>query len=199
MELHERIIEEATQQFFRYGIRNVTMDDIAASLGISKRTVYEKFKDKTELVQSCLKEIARNHEERNQQIISGSGNVIETIFAFMQEGIKTMNCINPVFFLDLKKFYPKVWSSVHEENVRTAQNLTHKLLRKGLNEGVFRKDINIPIVSKLFHEQMNLISDESVFPKEEYNHVEVFKNLIINFMRGISTTKGIEIIDKILD
>ncbi len=199
MEVRERIIEEATQQFFRYGIRNVTMDNIAASLGMSKRTVYENFKDKTELVQTCMKELAKHHEERNQKIISGSGNVIETIFAFMQEGIKTMNFINPVFFLDLKKFYPKVWSSVHEENIRTAQNLTHKLLRKGLNEGVFRKDINIPIVSKLFHEQMNLISDESVFPKEEYNHVEVFKNLIINFMRGISTTKGIEITDKMLD
>jgi TetR/AcrR family transcriptional regulator, cholesterol catabolism regulator len=199
MEQRERIIEEATQQFFRYGIRNITMDDIAAALGISKRTVYENFKDKTELVQTCMKMVSQKQEERNNHIISGTGNVIETIFIFMQEGIKMMNSIQPVFFSDMKKFYPKTWNTIHQENVKTGYNLTHKLLRKGLNEGFFRKDINIPIVSKLFHEQMNLISDEKIFPREEFDHAEVFKNLTINFMRGISTPRGIVIIDKMLE
>lgn len=198
MELQDRIIEEATGQFFRFGIRNVTMDEIAASLGISKRTVYEIFKDKTELVRSCLKELSRQQEVKNNELISVSGNVIETIFLFMQEGIKVMNSINPVFYSDLKKFYPGIWNSIHEENIKTSYNLTHKLLHNGRNENLFREDINIPIVSKLFHEQMNLITDEKVFPREEFNHAEVFKNLVINFMRGISTSRGIEIIDKMI-
>jgi TetR/AcrR family transcriptional regulator, cholesterol catabolism regulator len=199
MEQRERILEEATGQFFRFGIRNVRMDDIAAALGISKRTMYEMFKDKTELVQTVLVVLSQQQEEKNRQLMAGSGNVIETIFVFMQEGIRVMNAINPVFFSDLKKFYYSVWTAVHNENVKSAYNITHLLLNRGLEEGFFRKDINIPIVSKLFHEQMNLISEEKIFPRDQFDHTEVFRNLIINFMRGISTTTGIDIIDKMLE
>jgi TetR/AcrR family transcriptional regulator, cholesterol catabolism regulator len=199
MEQRERIIEEATGQFFRYGIRNVRMDDIAVALGISKRTVYEMFKDKTELVHTVLLVLSHQQETKNRQLMEGPGNVIETIFVFMQEGIRVMNAINPVFFSDLKKLYHGVWSEVHNENVKSAYNITYILLHKGLEEGIFRKDISIPIVSKLFHEQMNLISEEKIFPRDQFDHTEVFRNLIINFMRGISTSRGIEIIDKMLE
>jgi AcrR family transcriptional regulator len=191
-------MEEATGQFFKYGIRNVTMDEIAASLGISKRTVYEAFKDKTELVQTCIKGLSRLQDQKNQEIILGSANVIEAIFLFMQEGIKAMNSINPVFFTDIRKYYPGIWKPLHDENREKAHRITHTLLRKGLNEGLFRKDIHVGIVSKLFHEQMNLLADEKIFPRDEYTPSEVFKNLVISFTRGISTNKGIEIIDRIL-
>jgi len=199
MEVKEKIIEEGTRQFLRYGIRNVTMDGIAAALGMSKRTVYETFKDKTELVHTCLDTLKHKHKERNQEIISTSQNVLETIFSFMQEGIKAMNAINPVFFRDMKKIYPQKWNNMQEENEKESFNLATKLLQKGIEEGLFRKDINIPIVAKLFHEQMNLLADEKIFPREEYNYAYVFQNLTINFMRGLSTKKGIELIDSILE
>ncbi|MGM0621463.1 MAG: TetR/AcrR family transcriptional regulator [Bacteroidota bacterium] len=199
MELQDKIIEEATRQFFQYGIRNVTMDGIANGLGMSKRTVYEIFKDKTELVHECLKRIKHKHNARNQEIITTSTNVIETIFSFMQEGIKAMNSINPVFFRDMEKFYPRTWKELQEENEKEGFNLSTKLLKKGKKEGLFRKDVNIPIVAKLFHEQMTLLADEKIFPRDEYNYTEVFQSLTINFMRGISTKKGIDLIDKILE
>ena len=100
MEVRDRIIEEATSQFFRFGIRNVTMDDIAVSLGISKRTVYEIFKDKSDLIQTCLKKLTEDGERNKTMVVSKSSNVIEAIFVFMQEGIKAINSINPVFFKD---------------------------------------------------------------------------------------------------
>ena len=196
MDIRERIIEEASRQFLNYGIRNVTMDGIAAELGISKRTVYETFKDKTELVYTCLNNITKQHEERNLEILSTSRNVIETIFAFMIDGIKAMASINEVFFFDMKKLYPVKWNSIQEENERKIYNLTRQLLDKGIKEELFRKDININIVAKLFYHQMNLLADEKIFPRDEYNYPDVFKSLTINFMRGISTKKGIDIIDK---
>ncbi|MDD4107230.1 MAG: TetR/AcrR family transcriptional regulator [Prolixibacteraceae bacterium] len=198
MELRERITEEATRQFLQYGIRNVTMDGIATSLGISKRTVYEIFKDKTELVHVCLDILTKKHEEKNNEIISNSRNVIETIFTFMREGIKAMTSINPVFFFDMKKFYPVTWDSLSEENERKAFNLTKKLLERGIKEGLFRSDINIAIVSKLFHEQMKLVADDNIFPREDYNYADIFQSLTINFMRGISTNKGIKVIDTMI-
>ena len=199
MEIQDRIVEEATLQFFRYGIRNVTMDGIAGGIGMSKRTVYEVFKDKNELVHECLKTLKHKHNLRNQEIISSSKNVIETIFSFMQEGIKAMNSINPVFFRDMEKFYSRTWKELQEENEKEGFNLTTELLKRGKKEGLFREDVNIPIVSKLFHEQMNLLANEKVFPRDEYNYTDVFQSLTINFMRGISTKKGIDLIDKILE
>lgn len=198
MEIRERIIEEATNQFLQFGIRNVTMDGIAAAIGMSKRTVYEAFKDKSALVHSCLEMLRQKHKCRNEEICHSSQNVVETIFAFMQEGIKAMNAINPVFFRDLEKLYPRAWENLRKSNEKEAFDLSKELLHKGIDEGFFRSEINIPIVAKLFHEQMNLLADEKVFPRDEYNYADVFQSLTINFMRGISTKKGIELIDSIL-
>lgn len=199
MDIRERIIEEATRQFLQFGIRNVTMDGIAAELGMSKRTVYEAFKDKSALVHSCLETLGEKHKCKNDEICSSSENVVETIFLYMQEGIKAMNAINPVFFRDMEKLYPKTWKKLREKNEGEAYKLSEELLQRGIGQGLFRPEINIPIVAKLFHEQMNLLADEKVFPRDEYSYAEVFKNLTINFMRGISTTKGIELIDLMLE
>ncbi|MEE4287599.1 MAG: TetR/AcrR family transcriptional regulator [Mariniphaga sp.] len=198
MEIRERIIEEATNQFLQFGIRNVTMDGIAAAMGMSKRTVYEAFKDKSALVYSCLEMLRQKHKGRNEEIYHSSKNVVETIFVFMKEGIKAMNAINPVFFRDMEKLYPKAWENLRKNNEKEAFDLSKELLNKGIDEGFFRSEINIPIVAKLFHEQMNLLADEKVFPRDEYSYADVFQSLTINFMRGISTKKGIELIDSIL-
>lgn len=198
MEIRERIVEEASKQFMQFGIRNVTMDGIAAALGMSKRTVYETFKDKTTLVHTCVDILSRKHKDKNKEICASSQNVAETIFLYMQEGIQAMNAINPVFFRDMEKLYPKTWENLRKSNEKEAFRLSEELLKKGIKEGLFRSGINIPIVAKLFHEQMNLLADEKIFPRNKYSYIDVFQSLTINFMRGISTKKGIELIDSML-
>ncbi len=198
MEIRQRIIEEANRQFFRFGIRNVTMDEIAVNLGISKRTVYETFKDKNDLVKNCIEVITENHAQKVEHVISESENVIEAIFVFMREGIKMMNEINPVFFKDIEKLYPKTWKILETESVEKRCELSGNLIRNGIGDGFFRSDLNIGIVSKLFHAQTNLLIDEEIFPRDKYNYSEVFENMVINFVRGISTEKGIKVIDQIL-
>lgn len=195
MELRDRIINEGTKQFFQFGIRNVTMDDIAVSLGISKRTVYETFKDKSELVQNCIEVLNLKQDKRVNEVIAQSENAIKSIFVFMREGMRVMNEINPVFFKDMEKLYPALWRKIEKEALAKRYNLSSKLLKRGISEGLFRKDLNIDIVAKLFHTQLNIFSDETVFPRDKYNHAEIFQSMVINFTRGISTLKGIEIID----
>ncbi len=198
MEVRERIIEEATTQFFKFGIRNVTMDDIAVSLGISKRTVYETFQNKSSLVETCLKKMEVLQDELTKKIISESANVIECIFAFMESGIKAIKAVNPVFFKDMEKFYPQVFKSIESESKIRKSELGIKLTKEGIENGLFRKNLNVELVSKIFQEQMNMLADENIFPRDKYDLSEVFKNMTINFTRGISTLKGIEIIDKML-
>jgi len=198
METGDRIIDEATRQFMHSGIRNVTMDGIAAELGISKRTVYENYKDKTALVRQCMENIFRYHEEKTRNMLSSSKNVIEIISEFMEEGMKAMNAINPVFFQDLKKFYPKIWNLFHRRKLDQSYHLIEKLLKKGMEEKLFREDIDLKIVTKLFFEQNNIIMDENIFPRNEFNLPDIYQNLTINFMRGISTNQGIRIIDEMI-
>ncbi len=195
MEIRDRIIEEATSKFLEYGIRYVTMDGIAAALGMSKRTVYEVFKDKTTLVHSCLEVSAEKRRKKNAEICQSSKNVIEMMFLFMREGIKAMKDVNPVFFRDMEKLYPKTLKKIRENNEKEGIGLTKEILRNGINQELFRPEINISIVAKLFHEQMNLLADEKIFLRDEYNYIDVFQSLVTNFVRGISTKKGIEIIE----
>ncbi len=199
MEVRERIIDESAKLFFKFGIRNVTMDDIAVSLGISKRTVYEVFKDKTELIETCLRYLSEKQEERNHKVMAASANVVEAIITSMKDGIKAINAINPVFFYDIRKYYPKIWTTLYEENQKRNYNNIYRQLRKGINEGLFRKDINVDIVTKLFQTQISMLSDQAIFPSEEYRYADLFENLMVNFVRGITTQRGIELVDSMLD
>jgi len=174
------------------------MDAIALELGMSKRTVYENFKDKTALVKSCMDTLFVQHEDKISEVLTMSENVIEIFSVFMKEGMKAMNSINPVFFSDMRKFYPLIWNETHHRKLEQSYSLIEKLLRKGIEQELFREDIDISIVSKLFHEQNNLIVNEEIFPPGQYNLSDIFQNLTINFMRGISTIKGIETIERMM-
>ncbi|MDD4225122.1 MAG: TetR/AcrR family transcriptional regulator [Mariniphaga sp.] len=198
MEIQDRIVENATKQFLQFGIRNVTMDGIATELGISKRTVYENYKDKTELVRQCMEYMFRQHEMKTREVIATSKNVIVVITVFMRVGMQAMNAINPVFFQDMKKFYPAIWKIYHQRNLAQSFQMIEKLLKQGIQEKLFREDINLKIISKLFYEQNNMIMDENIFPRNEFNLPEIFQNLTINFLRGISTNRGIKIIDELM-
>jgi len=197
MDVRKRILTEATNLFFHYGIRNITMDAIAEKLGISKRTIYETFKDKNELLISCFEEYSKERYKVNEEIIKNSQNVLAAICSFIQSGAVAVDLLNPSFFSDMRKHYNDIWVLASKQQNEKNYNLAFRLLRKGINEGIFRKDINIDIVVKLILEQMKFLVDNEIFPKDKYSRSEVFKNMVINFIRGIATNKGIELIDSL--
>jgi len=197
MDVRKRILTEATNLFFHYGIRNITMDAIAEKLGISKRTIYETFKDKNELLISCFEEYSKERYKVNEEIIKNSQNVLAAICSFIQSGAVAVDLLNPSFFSDMRKHYNDIWVLASKQQNEKNYNLAFRLLRKGINEGIFRKDINIDIVVKIILAQMKLLVDNEVFSSDKYSRSEVLKNMVINFIRGIATNKGIELIDSL--
>jgi len=195
MDLRKRILTEATNLFFQKGIRNITMDDIAEKLCISKRTIYETFKDKNELLINCFEEYSKEKYKVNEDIIKNSPNMLAAVCSFIKSGAMAIDLLNPAFFSDMKKYHNDIWVMASKQQNEKNYNLAYRLLRKGINEGIFRKDINIDIVVKIILTQMNLLVDNEVFSTDKYSRSDVFKNMVINFIRGIATNKGIELID----
>lgn len=199
MNITERIVNHAVELFIRSGIKSITMDDISAEAGVSKRTIYENFRDKDELLRACLLFMDNHHARETERVFAESTNTIDMVFRFLKHGIEAINSINPLFMTDMKKYHYRIWKETYVINSDKYLAQTYTILKKGINEGLFRKNIDIEIVAKLLNEQLTLMTDERIFPSLKYSRTVVFENIIINFFRGIATGKGLQIIDKFMD
>ena len=190
MEVRERIITEAFTLFIKYGIRSVTMDQISRHLGISKRTLYENFEDKTELLQKSLDYLSSIKQDEAWELVRKSNNVIETIYLLARKGAEMKQLVNPLFFEDIRKYYPELHTMLISESRSRNYSLTRTLLIKGISDGLFKDDLNIEMVNHYLHQVMNMVMNEKIFPKDKYRHEEIFNNIIMPYLIGISTSKG---------
>ncbi|MFC2081146.1 TetR/AcrR family transcriptional regulator [Bacteroidota bacterium] len=196
MELYDRIVSEAFELFMKYGIRNVTMDQISGQMGISKRTLYETFKDKNELLREVLEYFSNIKRTEAGEMIEKSDNVIKTIYMLARKGEEMKQKINPLFFEDIWKYYPDIHTMLTKDGSYRDSSFTHKLVKKGIDDGLFKKDLDIELVNLYFHQVMHIVMNEEIFPRDRYTHGEIFKNIIMPYLIGISTDKGQVQIDK---
>lgn len=194
MEPNERIIHKALELFTKSGIRLVTMDQIAEEVGMSKRTIYELFKDKDTLVLECLEAMHRQQMQEIQEIISGSANVIEALYLMGERGEKKRAMINHLFFEDIRKLYPQIWDKLKSRAKAGTDSFSYKILTQGIKEGIFREDLNVEIVDIFFNAMMEILHKKDIFP-ENTSDKELLKNIIVPYYSGISTEKGKQIID----
>lgn len=190
MELRARIVTVAFELFMKYGIRSVTMDQITGHLGISKRTLYETFKDKNELLREGLDYLANIKRTEAKNTMMRSDNVIETIYILARKGEEMKQQINPLFFEDIRKYYPDVHALFIKKSRYRDYSLTHNLLKKGIKDGLFKSDLDIELVNNFFHQVMNIVMNEEIFPKDRYSQEDIFRDIIMPYLIGISTDKG---------
>ncbi len=195
MDSREHIINRSIDLFTKSGIRSVTMDQIASYAGISKRTIYEIFKDKNDLLEQCIEEIIKISQIELQQILDKSENSIEALFQIGQHGEKKRSSLNPLFFEDIDKLYPEIKKKFIKRTYPGKDSISFKILNTGIDEGIFRKEMNIEIVDIFIHEIMKICNNAELFP-DNTNTLEIVENIVLPFFRGISTTKGKELLDK---
>ena len=193
-DLKEKVVFYASQAFRRDGIRRVTMDAIAAALGISKRTLYEIFNDKESLLIAVILRSEEEDRKFTEEIIRESGNVMEIILRYLMESVKYLQDTNRQVFVDMKK-YPKAYALRNEiKRRKDAKNI--EMYRRGVDEGVFRNDVNFEILTLLVNEQFDLLLHTDVC--NEYSFVEVFESISFTFIRGIATEKGARMMEEYL-
>ena len=190
-ELRERIIMTSTEAFTSKGIKSITMDDIAAALGISKRTLYEVFADKETLLKESILKIQQDRDKYLQEVYEHSSNVLEVILAVFQKSIEIFHKTNKRFFEDIKK-YPKVYAMMQDRRDSDSEK-TMFFFKSGVEQGIFRSDVNFAIVNLLVREQFDVLLNTDIC--SEYPFIEVYESIMFTYIRGISTEKGAKVLE----
>ncbi len=195
MDYRERITEEAAKLFLKYGIKAVSMDMLANQMGISKRTIYEVFSDKDELIAGVLKLMAVKQKELVEKLFCESENVIEAIFKLFEIMSEHLSKMNPVFSLDMKKYHAGLLSKLQETNEMPFVRTNAEMIARGIREGVFRENIDVEITNKCLYEVMRMSDDRDIYNQGDFDKKHVFRDFYINYLRGISTPKGLDLIN----
>jgi AcrR family transcriptional regulator len=196
MEIRDKIISGSSKMFIKFGIRSITMDMIAEQLGISKRTIYENFTDKNELLKYSLEAGMVEQKAVVEEIFKNSENVIDAMLKTIKHNANTLKSINPLFFFDIQKYYPELYKLLIKKNDRQKISRLIEMLNKGIQEKIIRNEINVEIVAILIAEQFKMIGNQEIFPEDKFSKIEIFENISINFIRGIATEKGLSLIEK---
>ncbi len=190
MEVKDRIVEESKKLFFKYGVRRVTMDDVAKALSVSKKTLYQYFSDKDELVEVVTKVHLLEEQEEMEDISMKAINSIEELFLVSKCVRKNTNDINPTVLFDLKRFYPgsyQRWIKFKDQYI--SESIVNNL-KRGISDGYFRREINLAVMAKLRLMEIQLLFDNEIFPRNQFDFGEVQLQMFNHFVYGIVTEKG---------
>jgi AcrR family transcriptional regulator len=196
METKDRVLQGAEELFFKYGIKSVTMDDIAKHLSISKKTIYQFYSDKNEIVDTLMKLKLADDKIAIQQIHTESENVITEVFGLMKHMSQMFSKMNPNLFYDLQKYHPDSWKLFNQFKEDCIESMVETAIKNGVKDGLVRADINTKIIARLRMEEIQLGFNAQVFPPDKFKIVDVQLELLDHFLHGICTLKGHKLINK---
>jgi len=196
MEVKERILTKAADLFFRYGIRSITMDEIATQLGISKKTIYQFFTDKDDMVTAVIDQEIRKHEEECVLFRQQAENAVHQVFLAQESADEMLSYTNPLMLYDLEKHHLRAYKRLKEFKYQFLYKILIDNLQWGIEEGFYRSDLDRDVVIKTRIENAFLVFNPDVFPHSRYKVVEVAYELAILFLHSVVTDKGKLLIEK---
>lgn len=190
------IIEKVGKLYMKYGIKSITMDDVAKELGISKKTLYNYFSDKTDLVNQVLAYLISFHTDKSDCIFCKNMNAVEEIFEVNAFLTNMLTNYNHSMVYDLKKYYPDLFTKFHKIRRDKMYDSVIENLKKGKKEGLFRKELKEEIIAKLHVARIEGILDNNIFTVEEFTSPAFSLEIFTYHLRGICNEKGLEIVNK---
>jgi TetR/AcrR family transcriptional regulator, cholesterol catabolism regulator len=192
----QKIMNGARELFSRYGIKNITMDEIARQLGVSKKTIYQEFPDKDSLVHSLMQYDMQVHQREFAEIYANSENLVDEVFTIMEKLTEIFSKCNPVLYHDLEKYYPRTWKLFTDFKFKFILHQVEQSVEKGKKDGLVRMDINTRILSLLRLEEITMGMSGQVYPHDKFSMLEVQLALTEHFLYGICTLKGHKLVNK---
>ena len=192
--LKGKILDTAMTLFAKKGVKAVKMDDIARTLNISKRTMYELYDNKEVLLFEGIKSYNQRREKEMSEFVKGNTNVMDIILNVYKVKVEEFRFTSPSFYDDIEK-YPKVMAYLEKGREENRKELA-AFLDKGVKEGYFREDIHYDLVTILFDSIGQLFLQKRLYA--HFSIESVLNNIMFISLRGIWTIKGIEVLDKFL-
>lgn len=193
---YEKILEGAEALFMKYGIRSVTMDDIARHLAVSKKTLYQHFADKDELVYKMSETFLERAFHQYDEIARSSKNSVEELSKISVCMKHDMEQMNPSMLFDLQKYHSKAWNLWSEHKRKVISESVMRNIRKGIEDGYFRPEVNPEILAVIRIALIENAFDGEVFPRERFSLVDVQSQLFDLFVHGLCTEKGKKLYQK---
>ncbi len=192
-QLRKRILDVAAQEFRTKGIKSVKMDDIANLLSISKRTLYEIYDNKEQLLMESVREEFQDFDRSMQEVCDNPDlNVIDVVIEFYKLKIRSMSMVVPTYYYDLQK-YPDILDWLNSRRSQRQSEST-KFYEQGISEGLFRSDVNYDLISDVSNGVMDYVMEQQLYTR--YPLTEIFRNVVLLYIRGFCTVKGVEELQK---
>ncbi|MEO7982685.1 MAG: TetR/AcrR family transcriptional regulator [Bacteroidota bacterium] len=192
----DRISLKAEELFMQYGIRSVSMDDIANNLGMSKKTLYQYFADKDELVEAVVHGHINEVEGDCIHCREEATDAIHEIFLTMEHIMAEFSNMNPMLLYDLEKFHFKAYQRFKDYKDKFLLQIIRNNIEWGIKDELYRADLNIDVLSKYRIESIMIPFNVAVFPPGKYNLGKTSEIMIENFTYGLATIKGHKLIQK---
>jgi TetR/AcrR family transcriptional regulator, cholesterol catabolism regulator len=191
-----RIREKAKELFLRYGIRSVSMDDIANQLGMSKKTIYQYFTDKNELVDAVVEDDVMEMQQDCINYGKEAHDAIEQVFITVDKVVEQLGNLNPMILYDMEKFHVRAFQRFMEHKNKFLLQTIRENLEWGMKEGLYRDDIDVDVLSKFRLESMMMPFNIDLFPPSKYKLTDVTRIIIEHFVYGVASLKGYKLILK---
>lgn len=191
-----QILHASNKMFMRYGIKSVTMDDIARELGMSKKTLYVYFKDKNDIIQKTLQFSMEDHQCNLTNVYAKNLNAIDENFEVFKIVTEDLKEITPTVFYDLKKYYPEAWKIYEEYEMKHIPQMVEQNLMKGIKEGLYRPDINTRIISLAYTNLIRTIFETDFYTTKEFAFLDIYHHIFQYHIHGIASIKGLEYLNQ---
>jgi TetR/AcrR family transcriptional regulator, cholesterol catabolism regulator len=196
MDVKERIMVKAEELFMQYGIRSVSMDDIANSLGMSKKTLYQYYVDKDELVDAVVESHISGIQDDCIGCKQDAKDAIHEIFIMMERIMEEFSNMNPMLLYDLEKFHFRAYQRFRDHKDKFLAQVIRENLEWGIRYELYRPEIDIEVITKFRLESMMIPFNVSVYPPGKYNLAELTGKIMEHFVYGLATIKGHKLIQK---
>jgi len=186
-----QLTQTALELFMKYGIRSVSMDDLANELSVSKKTLYKHFSTKDDLVQATLSLEEEINRRKCLEVFKQENNAIDEILAIGNYIAEHMKSVNPSLIYDLKKYYPQSWEQFMDRHRSGIfYEVVYDNIKKGQKQGLFRKRLNVKTIAMFYLTRMSSVFDQNTFPLDEFNLGEIYFESLTYHIYGLASQEG---------
>lgn len=199
MEKIDEMLERVTGLYRKFGIKSITMDDISRELCISKKTLYQFFNDKDDMVNKVIDHELTSSINCLDRVRANAGNAFEELFEVNRLILTIVKKYSPAFEYDLRKYYPEAFQALVQKKREKMYEYVLENIRRGKKEGIYRNELEEEIIAKMHVSRMEHFKDNSMFSIDEMTKAPAFKEIFIYHIRGMANNEGLKILEDSMD